>query len=121
MTRYAEKILGIINASTDHMTAEQIFLKIKGEEPKIVLASVYNNLNALVKAGRIRVVALDGETDRYDKIDKHDHLICARCGKLADFEFADLTPLLSQQLCSGVFKYDLKVFYECPECRNKKN
>ncbi len=121
MTRYANAILTLINESSNHLTAEQVFLELKKTEPKIVLASVYNNLNALTEKGLIRKVSLDGQADRYDKIKKHDHLVCRKCGRLADFEFGDLTENLSAQLHSDVFKYDLKVFYECSECRNKIN
>lgn len=121
MTRYANAILTLINESSNHLTAEQVFLELKKTEPKIVLASVYNNLNALTEKGLIRKVSLDGQADRYDKIKKHDHLVCRKCGRLADFEFGDLTENLAKQLNSDVFKYDLKVFYECSECRNKIN
>ena len=119
MTHYSSVILDLINASDDHMTAERIFFEIKKTEPKIVLASVYNNLNALTDKGLIRKISIDGQADRYDKIKKHDHLVCKTCGKLADFEFGDLTERLSGQLHSDVFRYDLKVYYECEECKNK--
>lgn len=120
MTHYAALILNIINASCDHPTAEQIFFELKKTEPKIVLATVYNNLNTLTEKGLIRKIAMDGEADRYDKTTKHDHLVCKTCGKLADFAFGDITDSLEKQLRSDVFEYDLKVFYECPECKNKK-
>ncbi len=121
MTRYANEILRIINASNSHLTAEQIFLEIKRAEPQIVLATVYNNLKALNKKGLIRILSVDGKTDRYDKIKKHDHLVCKTCGKLADFQFEDLAENLSKQINFDVFGYDLKVFYECTECQNIKN
>lgn len=120
MTRYATEILNLINLSCNHMTAEQIFLELKSKEPKIVLATVYNNLNSLTAKGLIRKVSVEGQADRYDKIKKHDHLVCRTCGRLADFEFGDLTAELKGQLHSEIFNYDLKVIYECPECRNKK-
>lgn len=120
MTHYATKISDLINASNNHMTAEQIFFELKKTEPKIVLATVYNNLNALVKDNKIRKISIAGETDRYDKTKKHDHVVCKTCGKIADFDFGDLTENLSGKLRSDIFEYDLKVFYECPECRNKK-
>ena len=60
MTKNGKMILEIIRESEDHMTAEQIFMKAKEISPRIVLATVYNNLNSLVvrragaqdKAGR---------------------------------------------------------------------
>lgn len=120
MTYYAAEILNLINSSNSHMTAEQIYLEMKKTAPKIVLASVYNNLNKLTEEGLIRKLKSDGEADRFDKIKKHDHLVCKHCGKIADFEFGDLTENLTAQLNSEIFRYDLKVFYECPDCKNKK-
>lgn len=120
MKHYADEIFDMINASDKHLTAEQIFFEIKKAEPKIVLASVYNNLKKLTEKGLVRKISLDGEADRYDKIKRHDHIICKSCGRLADFDFGDLTAGLKSKLNSDVFKYDLKVFYECPDCKNKQ-
>lgn len=117
MTRYAEMILNIINGSHDHMTAEQIFLVLKEKEPKVVLATVYNNLNTLCSEELIRKVTMEGSPDRYDKIQRHDHLICKKCGKLSDIMFEDLADKLSEQLRENILSYDLRVFYLCPECR----
>ena len=119
MRKYATEMMNIVNESCEHLTAEKIFFKMKKKYPKIVLASVYNNLNLLTQQGLIRKVCLDGQPDRYDKIKKHDHLVCRTCGKIADFEFEDLTENLIGQLHSSIFDYDLKVFYECPECKSK--
>ena len=47
MGKYATMILEMINSSNEHLTAEQIYLRLKEHNEKIVLATVYNNLNAL--------------------------------------------------------------------------
>ena len=120
MTRNGEKILEIINQSTDHLTAEQVFLKMKDIAPKVVLATVYNNLNTLCEQGLIRKVSIEGSPDRYDKAIKHDHLVCKKCGALSDKTFSDLTESLSAQLGEEILSYDLKVSYICPECRKKE-
>lgn len=119
MRRYKEIILDIVTKSQEHLTAEEIFLKLKAEESKAVLATVYNNLNALCSEGLIRKVSLEGMPDRYDRVMKHDHLCCRICGKLSDICFQDLTKNLEQQMGEAIISYDLKVFYVCPEC--KKN
>ena len=119
MTNYAVQILRRISESESHMTAEQIFLELKKTEPKVVQATVYNNLNALCQKGLIRKLSMEGSPDRYDKIQKHDHLVCQRCGALSDINFQDLTRDLESQLGEGILSYDLKVFYLCPACRKK--
>lgn len=118
MSKYAKLILQLINESSGHMTAEQIFLELKKMESKVVQATVYNNLNMLHREGLIRKVSLEGSPDRYDKIKKHDHLVCKKCGALSDISFHDLTEGLEEQLGEGILSYDLKVFYLCPKCRD---
>lgn len=120
MGRYAELILELVNQSQGHMTAEQIFLELKKTEPKVVQATVYNNLHTLWQEGLIRKLSLENSPDRYDKIRKHDHLVCRKCGALSDFHFRDLTGNLERQLGGGVLSYDLKVYYFCPKCREKQ-
>lgn len=119
MTRYAKQILELINRSGGHMTAEQLYLELKKTEPRIVQATVYNNLNALCQEGLIRKLSIEGSPDRYDKILRHDHLICKMCGALSDVTFQDMTGDLEKQLGEGILSYDLKVFYLCPKCREK--
>ena len=45
MTKNARSILDIINDSDSHLTAEQIYLKLKEKNKTVVLATVYNNLS----------------------------------------------------------------------------
>ena len=91
MTKYAKKILEIVESSNDHLTAEQIFMQLRETYPTVVLATVYNNLNRLWEENRIRKVSLEGMADRYDRIRRHDHLVCKKCGRLLDVDLGDLT------------------------------
>lgn len=119
MTKYAQQILDIINTCSDHLTAAQIYLRLKASNSKIVLATVYNNLNLLCEQDRIRKVSLEGYPDRYDKIVKHDHLVCKKCGALSDIRLSDFTAQLQKQIPEEIISYDLKVNYICPSCRSK--
>ena len=119
MSRYADLILELINQSKEHMTAEQLFLGLKKTEPKVVQATVYNNLNALYQNGLIRKLSIENSPDRYDKIRKHDHLVCRKCGALSDINLEDLTKNLENQLKEEILSYDLKVFYLCKKCREE--
>ena len=117
MTRYAKQILDLINKSDEHLSAEQIFLRLKQTFPKLVLATVYNNLHQLHEQDLIRKVSVEGCPDRYDKMIRHDHLVCKRCGALSDITLNDLTAQLQAQICEPIFSYDLKISYLCPACR----
>ena len=88
MTKYAQQILDLVLCSTEHPTAEQIFLQMKQENSKIAQATVYNNLNALVADGKLIRLSQPGAPDRYDNTTRHDHLICTRCGARTAFSRA---------------------------------
>ncbi len=118
MTKYEKQIYEIVNKLAGHLTADQIFTELKKIYPSVSLATIYNNLNKLCEAGLIRKVSIEGSPDRYDRIEKHDHLVCTKCGRLTDICFEDLTASLKEQLGSSFFAYDLKVFYICPKCRD---
>ena len=119
MTRYEKSIYDIIDTSHEHLTANQVFEKLKKVYPGVATATVYNNLNKLCKDGFIRKISLDGMLERYDTIRKHDHLVCKNCGEILDIAFEDLTYPLRSQLGQDFLYYDLKVYRLCPACREK--
>ena len=119
MTKYGKEILEIVETSCSHLTAEQIFDALRQRCPRVALATVYNNLNRLWQQGRIRKVSVEGMPDRYDRMARHDHLVCRGCGKLADVELADLTEQLEKQVGIPILAYDLKLLYLCDQCRSK--
>lgn len=118
MTANAKAILEIINSAHAHLTAEEIFFKLKEQSSTVVLATVYNNLRSLLKEGLISKVAVEGYPDRYDHVEKHDHLVCKKCGALADITLHDLTAQLQEQLGDiEMLSYDLQIGYICPKCQ----
>ena len=119
MTKYEKAIYDIIQTSHRHLTVSQVFEELKKTYPKVVMATVYNNLNKMCENGFIRKVSIEGMPDRYDRTQRHDHLVCRHCGKISDIAFEDLTAHLQDQLDEDFLFYDLKVYYLCPECRKK--
>lgn len=114
MTKYEQAIFDLVTCSDEHLTVEQIYLKLKEQYAGVAMATVYNNVNKLLEAGLIHKVAIENMPDRYDRAVKHDHLVCRRCGRLTDISFDDLTAALRRQLGEDFFSYDLKVFYLVP-------
>ena len=119
MTQYAKKIWETVESSYSHMTAEQIFEELRKTYPKVVLATVYNNLNRLWAEDKIRKISVEGMPDRYDRTRRHDHLICKKCGRLLDVDLGDLTAQLTGKAGVPILSYDLKLLYVCEECRKQ--
>ena len=120
MSKYEKKILELVESSYSHMTAEQVFYTLRQTYPTVVLATVYNNLNRLLAAGHIRKISVEGMPDRYDRIQRHDHLVCKGCGKLADVDLGDMTCQLEVKAGLSILSYDLKLVYLCEECQKKE-
>ena len=120
MTKYATKILEIVESSHSHMTADQIFDALRRTYPTVALATVYNNLNRLWQEEKIHKVSVEGMPDRYDRVERHDHLVCKKCGRLLDVDLGDLTAQLERAAGLSILSYDLKLMYLCDECRSKE-
>ena len=119
LTKYGEQILTIVMRKGEHPTAEQVFIVMKANNPKIAQGTVYNNLNALVDEGRIIRISEPGFPDRFDNTTRHDHMVCIKCGRLADVKLPDFTEEIERNSGEKIISYDLRIRYICPECRNK--
>ncbi len=103
-----------------HPTAEEIFLRIKDKLPRISLATVYKNLEALAACGAITKLSYGDAAARYDiRTDRHYHTRCLRCGRIWDLE-ADAGPALSERIKPQAgFKvedYRLEITGYCRDC-----
>ena len=117
MTKHGKLIADVVLASHDHPTAEEIYLRIREGGTPISLATVYNNLKTLVEDGTLLKLSMDGAPDRFDKPTHHQHLICDRCGQLADVTVRDLTQMIREDTGLDVLSYDMRIRYVCPSCR----
>ena len=86
-----------------HATAEEIFTDVAGRMPGVSLPTVYATLELLEEIGLVRRVATERGTAVYDpRADEHHHLVCRRCGAIADIDGAvDHGELLSAARAAG--------------------
>ena len=109
-------------SSTDrHPTADEVFLAVRGQEPVISLATVYNTLETLVGCGlAVKLGYADGSA-RYDgRTDDHHHARCLDCSRIFDLpdphvpgEVASLSRGLSGFRVTG---YRLELTGQCEAC-----
>ena len=103
MPKYAEEILAAVTELQQHPTAEQVFLEMKREHPRIALGTVYKHLNGLAEEGLLLRITEPGSPDRYDRTERHDHLICSRCGKITDVRLPDMQERIREALGHPAF------------------
>ena len=104
-----------------HATADEIHRALNRSDPRASRATVYNSLRALIKAGLVREVILEGSAARFDaKVYRHHHFICDRCGRVEDIEWFDL-PRRSQSAALGprvIREYQVVFNGICQKCRS---
>ena len=94
--------------------------EMKKEHPTIAIGTVYKHLNALAEEGLLHRITESGSPDRYDRTERHDHLICSRCGKIEDVCLPDMQSQIERVLGREILSYDLKIRYICPTCKEKE-
>lgn len=88
-TRQRDVILDIFLSTHEHLTVEELYLKVRASHPGIGQATVYRTLKLFTEAGLAREMILsDGQT-RYEHQlagEHHDHLVCTGCNMIIEFE-----------------------------------
>ena len=87
-TRQRAAILETLSRQVDFRSAQQIHEQMRADGETVGLATVYRNLQALSRAGRLDVlVAGDGESlyRQCEDTGHHHHLVCRECGRTVEF------------------------------------
>ena len=91
MTMPREIILRELDSSTDHLSAEDIYIRVHRIYPAIGLTTVYRTLDLLVNMGLVAKFEFGDGRARYEltKGSKepmhHHHLICTNCGRVINY------------------------------------
>ncbi|HEV2763167.1 MAG TPA: Fur family transcriptional regulator [Pyrinomonadaceae bacterium] len=121
LTQQRAAVFRFIQQAPHHPTAEEVYLAVKQELPRLSLATVYKNLEALVTAGAISKLTYGDAAARYDmRTDHHYHTRCLGCGKIWDIDPGQGSELLKQikpQAGFAVQDYRLELVGHCRECR----
>ena len=84
-SRQRELILETVQRSDDHPTADTIYTRVRAQDPKVSLGTVYRNLNLLCENGQLLKVPIPGASDRFDHtLGDHAHAYCEACGSVTD-------------------------------------
>jgi len=88
-----------------HFDAEQLIENLKAAKKRVSRATVYRTLAKLVEAGLLRRIELGTRTvyDHDYGYPAHDHLVCAECNSMTEFQSAELEALLEK--VAGAYQF----------------
>ncbi|MES2597161.1 MAG: transcriptional repressor [Verrucomicrobiota bacterium] len=123
LTPHRREVFEILQGSTDHPTATDIFTRVKDRAPGMSLATVYNCLEHLSSAGLIKQVHLERGQSRYcANLHEHVHFHCETCGKVTDAHpAAGFDPAKFWNLPAGtkITRTELAIHGVCSHCAAK--
>jgi Fe2+ or Zn2+ uptake regulation protein len=80
-------ILDVVKGSAEHLTAGEVFARVRERDPRVAYGTVYRSLHLLVQHGLLQELTFADQASRYDgRTDRHDHVYCTVCGLLVDVE-----------------------------------
>ena len=108
-----------------HLSAEDIYKQLVSENVDIGLATVYRVLTQFEAAGIImrHYFGNDRATYEMDDGQHHDHIVCARCGRVEEFvdkEIEKRQKMIAEQLGFELEGHALSMYGICSDCRKKK-
>lgn len=86
MTVQRRSVAEVLSHPDIHLTADEIYRRVRESIPEIARATVYNALGELVAMGEVAEVQLAPGATRFDPNAPtlHHHLVCERCGQIHD-------------------------------------
>lgn len=123
-TKQRDIILDVFLATHEHLSVEELYLKVRASHPGIGQATVYRTLKLFVEAGLAREMTFaDGQT-RYEHQlagEHHDHLICTRCNAIIEFEDETIERLqreIAERHGFLLTSHKMQLCGLCPACRS---
>jgi Fur family transcriptional regulator, peroxide stress response regulator len=121
MTPQRSVILDEVKGSDRHMTAGEIYERVRKKYPSMAYGTVYRTLHLFAERGLIQEFPFGDQASRFDgRVDRHDHVHCQVCSGLFDVDVP--IAILARQVAEEQtgFKIDghQTVFQGvCPECQ----
>ena len=126
-TSQRDSILQVFVEAGRHLSAEELYARVKKAHPRIGYATVYRTLKLLAGAGMAEERRFEDGFTRYEyraSDGHHDHLICTRCGEIIEFEnerIEELQSDVARKKHFQVLSHKLEIYGLCSSCQGKKS
>lgn len=122
ITRQRLAILEIFREEQKPLSAQIIYNKLKEDDDKLQLSTVYRNLNTFVVNNMIRKMEFDLENkESYFELqngEHHHHLVCIECGEIIPLccPLKKYEQEIGEKTGYEIKEHRIKLFGICPNC-----
>lgn len=122
-TKHRASIMKVITESAQPLSAEQVFIELKGNGISVNLSTVYRTLDLFASKRLVAKMSIGSETKALFEVNKEEHkhhLICIQCKKMLSVDgcpFGEYEKLLHDKTGFDVTGHKLEIYGYCEECR----
>ena len=122
-TRQRDIIASEFFKCEDHITAEDLYMKINKRHKEIGSTTVYRTLKLLAESGLATARVFADQLTRYEPVSEdehHDHLICLDCGSITEFEDPKLERLqekIASEFGFSIVDHKMEFYGYCSDCK----
>jgi Fe2+ or Zn2+ uptake regulation protein len=122
-TTQRAEVLDEVRCSQAHLTAGEIFERVRRRDPRIGYGTVYRTLHLLAEHGLIQELTFADQASRYDaRVERHDHVHCLRCGVLDDVDVP--VALMAHHVAAEQSGFEITSHHTvfaglCPTCKSR--
>jgi Fur family transcriptional regulator, ferric uptake regulator len=126
-SRQRERIAQTFFAMGGHVTVDQLVARVRLEDPRVSVATVYRTMKLLSECGLAVARQFGDGQARYEAgagREHHDHLICTVCGDILEFANArieSLQELVARRHGFEVESHRLELYGRCARCRTSRS
>jgi len=85
LTPQRDVLLRVLSEAEGHPTADDLVRQVRAVLPTVSHATVYRNLQELVREGLIKTLDMAGAAAQFEvNPDEHHHFVCRQCGQVWD-------------------------------------
>jgi len=122
MTAQRELIFRAFFESDRHVTVEELYDRVREQDPSIGHSTVWRNLKLMCKVGLATEVNLGDGVTRYDRLTAvpHGHMHCVKCKRFFEFDMEEAMKALRKLTeRAGFVAEDYKIDIQgyCRDCQ----
>ena len=116
----------LLENESDHLSAEDVYLKVKDKAPEIGLATVYRTLELLAELKVVDKINFGDGVARFDLRKEgakhfHHHMVCMECGAVDEIEedlLEDVEKRVEKEFDFKILDHRLTFHGICHRCKN---
>ena len=126
VTHQREAVAEVVFASEEHLSVDDIERRLRARGDRIGKATIYRTLDRLVRSRLVEEHDFGEGFKRYEhrlsRQPVHEHLICLECGKVTEFQSAEIQGVEARVQVEYGFvpaRHRLEIYGLCLDCTEK--